>query len=537
MLLPLALAIPSLPCRSQAQSETAKDLDALLLEGNSLQNAGHTKESIQILEKALKISRGMKDLSQEARALQFLSFAYRSSRDFDTVLDLRLKALDALTRDKHLHENFVSSALGMVSAAYVLRKDYGSATRYARQALEAAKKRSNQSDVWLARCLQQLGIVLMLDGRYADAELQLRAALAKFEAAVHAVQAVSAGLAADEFYEPDTNASRWLQQVLIAQKRAAEALELADRTRSRALARKMSSNLGPGDGPKVGAGMTFAQMVQLARSHKLTIVEYTVIYQYDPDLLLEMSGFADRAVALLVWVIKEDGSLASRRVEMSSEPQSLAELVTAARASVGSNNRGFFALSSPGRSSAVSDLHRLHDILIEPIRSLLPGGPDRPVLFVPQDSLFFVPFAALQDAGGRHLIERITPVIAQSVRVFDLAEQEQHRVASQGGGALVVGNPTMPKMPDGLDHAPRQLSPLPHAELEARGVAELFGARPLLGPMATKDGVLARITAAKTVHLATHGIADRQQGGYFGAVALAPSGGDSGLLTVEKSDG
>lgn len=57
------------------------------------------------------------------------------------------------------------------------------------------------------------------------------------------------------------------------------------------------------------------------------------------------------------------------------------------------------------------------------------------------------------------------------------------------GPVLVVGNPR---------------GNLPHAEVEAREVADRFKAEPLLGAAATKSEILARLPAATLIHLATH---------------------------------
>jgi len=58
---------------------------------------------------------------------------------------------------------------------------------------------------------------------------------------------------------------------------------------------------------------------------------------------------------------------------------------------------------------------------------------------------------------------------------------------------LVVGNP---------------LGDLPHAESEARAVAQRFGTTPLLGAAATKSAVLASLEEASLIHLATHAFFD-----------------------------
>ncbi len=97
--------------------------------------------------------------------------------------------------------------------------------------------------------------------------------------------------------------------------------------------------------------------------------------------------------------------------------------------------------------------------------------------------------------------------------------------------ALVLGNPAMPTLPPKIGAKPEPLAPLPGAEQEAIAIAQLLQVTPLLGPAATKAQVRNQITSARWIHFATHGLLDDLgQRGMPGALALAPSQGDPGLL-------
>ncbi|MDY6900836.1 MAG: CHAT domain-containing protein, partial [Cyanobacteriota bacterium] len=98
---------------------------------------------------------------------------------------------------------------------------------------------------------------------------------------------------------------------------------------------------------------------------------------------------------------------------------------------------------------------------------------------------------------------------------------------------LIVGNPTMPKIPPKIGEPPQQLTSLPGAELEAKAIGELFGAKPLIGNQATETEVTQRLPQARLIHLATHGIFDSVQGLNSG-IALTPSFGKE---KNEESDG
>jgi CHAT domain-containing protein len=103
---------------------------------------------------------------------------------------------------------------------------------------------------------------------------------------------------------------------------------------------------------------------------------------------------------------------------------------------------------------------------------------------------------------------------------------------SLNGGALVVGNPSMPHVATS-DGRTVTLSPLSGAEQEAQWVAQRLGVTPLRGSMATEQVVRARLSGASLVHLATHGFAfssdDHVRQSFL---AFAPGDGQDGTLTV-----
>jgi hypothetical protein len=92
----------------------------------------------------------------------------------------------------------------------------------------------------------------------------------------------------------------------------------------------------------------------------------------------------------------------------------------------------------------------------------------------------------------------------------------------------------MPSLPSRHGRPRVQLPALPDAENEARQIAKLFSARPLIGSDATKEHVMALMPSARILHFATHGLLDRDSGEYFNALALAPSGTDSGFLQARE---
>jgi CHAT domain-containing protein len=90
----------------------------------------------------------------------------------------------------------------------------------------------------------------------------------------------------------------------------------------------------------------------------------------------------------------------------------------------------------------------------------------------------------------------------------------------------VLGNPTMPSVIP-------PLKPLPGAEQEAIAIAAILQTQAITGSYGTKAVIVKRMSQARIIHLATHGLVDNDRG-LGSAIALAPSDNDNGLLTAEE---
>lgn len=129
--------------------------------------------------------------------------------------------------------------------------------------------------------------------------------------------------------------------------------------------------------------------------------------------------------------------------------------------------------------------------LLTKIQPLL-GGVKRLILS-PSGNGHLLPWSILADHA--HLTSPEQPLSLVTLPAISILPRLQQRPHSLPGPALVVGNPSQDK-------------PLRFAEEEARQVAELFNAQPLLGAAATKSAVLARLSDATLIHLATHAAFD-----------------------------
>lgn len=326
---------------------------------------------------------------------------------------------------------------------------------------------------------------------------------------------------------------RTLQQVLIAQNKTDAALEISERGRGRAFVELLASRLSTKSQKQSPKPPNIEQIQQIAKLQNATLVQYSIIYDE-----LKLGGkLQPKESQLYIWVIKPTGEITFRKVDLKPLWQknntTLANLVINSRAQIGVRGRGIKVTYNPNTPKAKNRFKQLHELLIKPIADLLPKNPDERVIFVPQSSLFLVPFPALQDEQGKYLIDKHTILTAPAIQVLDLTRKKRQQV--NGNQMLIAGNPTMPKVAPKIGAPPQQLDNLPGAENEAKAIAKLFKTKAITGKDATKAAIIQRLPQARIIHLATHGLLDDFKGlGVPGAIALAPNGKDNGLLTANE---
>ena len=175
-------------------------------------------------------------------------------------------------------------------------------------------------------------------------------------------------------------------------------------------------------------------------------------------------------------------------------------------------------------------LRQLYAELIAPMAEALPTD-GTPVVIEPHAALWLLPFAALLAPDDTWLADQWPLLYAPSAQVFDNIRQEPDYGGPADLRALVVGNPTMPKVvaQEGLEI---ELEPLPGAEQEAIVIASLLPETRrtlLLGPYADRESVEALMQTHGILHLATHGIAYAEDP-LKSFITLAESESESGLL-------
>jgi len=501
--------------------------------GEVYRNLGQYPQALKYYEQSLVIRKEVGDKAGEGTTLNNIGVVYTNLGQYPQALKYYEQSL--AIHKKVSNKAVEGRTLNNIGLVYWNQGQYPQALKYFEQSLVIRKEVGDKAGE--GTTLSNLGAAYNSLGQYADAQKTLFAA-------IEVAESLRPGLSDASkiaIFEMQTGTYHLLQQALVAQNKTNTALEIAERGRARAfvelLAQRQSSN--PNQQLTVKPP-TIQQIKLIAKTQNATLVQYSIVN--DP---FKNQGKTEwRQSLLYIWVVKPTGEVAFKQVDLKSLKTPLAELVTNSRKSLGVRGRGIVVVSPA--ESAVQDknsanqLQQLHQILIEPIAQFLPTDPNSRVLFIPQSSLFLVPFAALKDEQGKYLIEKHTILTAPAIQVLELTHQQRQRVGAihksplQGKDALVVGNPTMPSLPDATGKL-QQLSSLPGAETEAKSIAKLLQTQPIIGASATKAAILPQLKTARIAHLATHGLLDDfKLSGVPGAIALAPSGNDNGLLTASE---
>ena len=503
-------------------------------EGSALGNLGITyrllgnyAKGIEYAQQSLAIFRELKNREGEGAALMSLGLAYLNLGNYAKAIEYTQQSL-AIAREIK-NRKWEGSSLGNLGIAYRLLGNYAKAIEYAQLSLAIFREIQDRQQEGIA--LDNLGLAFLKAGNPIEAEKMLVNAIQVWESIRQMLGSKDANKVS--IFERQAHTYRTLQEVRVAQNNPIAALEIAERGRARAFVDLLTERLSSGStNPVINTSPNQDQIRQIAKAQNATLVQYSIIYNE-----FQIQGKSEpRESAIYIWVIQPTGEITFREVDLKplwqKHKASLADLII--------GNQEFLAVrsrSSTGFVQPQPNLPTLHQLLIDPIASLLPKDPNAHVIFIPQGSLFQVPFPALQDANGTYLIQKHTILTAPSIQVLDLTRQQRQKLANRPandrGNALVLGNPTMPIVSLSPGEPKQKLSPLPGAEAEAIAIAPLLNTQAILGAQGTKAAIVQKMPQASIIHLATHGLLDDVRG-LGSAIALAPSGTDDGLLTAEE---
>ncbi|MBD2206697.1 tetratricopeptide repeat protein [Calothrix sp. FACHB-1219] len=518
----------------------AKQIKDRLGEGAALGNLGVAyfqlgdyPKAIDYQQQRLAIAKQIKDRLGEGAALGNLGNAYDALGDYPKAIKYHQQslALSKEIKDK-LGEG---TALGNLGLAYFQLGDYPKAIDYHQQRLAIAREIKDRQGE--GESLNNLGLAFYKQGNLSAAEKTLYEGI-KVKESLRGKNLPDSNKVS--LFDTQKSIYILLQQVLIAQNKTDAALEIAERGRARAFVELLASRVSTNNKQteKSPQAPTIAEIKQIAKQQNATLIQYSIIYDY-----FKFPGKGKTKESdLYIWVVKPTGEATFRKVDLKplwqKDNTTLAELVSSTRNSLGvvDDDRSIFEsqFNNPNNEKAQREnLQKLHQLLIKPIADLLPTNPNQPVTFVPQSSLFLVPFPALMDEQGKPIMEKHTILTAPAIQVLDFTHQLGAGRRTNYNNALIVGNPTMPLVSTEPNKPATKLKPLPGAELEAKTIAKMLKTQPILGKEATKANILQRLSSFDVIHLATHGWADDNRG--LGSwIAFAPSLNDDGLLKAEE---
>jgi CHAT domain-containing protein len=523
----------ALKIQRESSNSSEERLRQLAGEGDTLNYIGgmyyrleQYPKALEFFQQALRIQQELGDSPEERQrkragegaTLNSIGAAYAKLRQYPQALEFYERALKIRQELDNLEGESIT--LNGIGAVYASLRQYSKALEFVQQSLKIAQEVGNPAEEGVA--LNNIGLLHLLSNNATQAEKPLLEAITVWES-------LRPGLTDENkisLFETQAATYRYLQQSLIAQNKAEAALEIAERGRARAFVELLASRLeGTGDREqKAISPPNIQQIRQIAKAQNATLVEYSVIENQ----------------ALYIWVVKPSGDMTFKSVDLKPVLQkaTLAELVSAVRYE-DVRVRSIAVVPIPNAEQnreliQIASLKTLHQLLIAPIAEQLPNDPNQRVIFIPQDALFLVPFAALQAPDGKYLVEKHTILTAPSIQTLELTRaQKLGNRRQKTGGALIVGNPVMPQVTQVAGQDPIQWGEIPGTEKEAKALGQLFKVPALIGSQATEAVVKAQMPQAKLIHLATHGLFDDERG-LGSAIALTPTSQEDGLLTAEE---
>ncbi|MEG5041326.1 MULTISPECIES: CHAT domain-containing tetratricopeptide repeat protein [unclassified Microcoleus] len=524
----------------------AASLDGL---GHAYNSLGQYQLAIECHEKSLKIKQEIGARQAEANSLGCLGLDYNYLGQYYRAIEFLEQSLEI---DREIgNRQWEAGCLCNLGIAYYSLGQFHKAIEFYQQSLEISQEIGHRQ--WETNSLGNLGLVYYqiskgLGMRYKSIPKILAFILKKIfiifdnycleqaESAIRASIEIRETLRSElvsndhkaSFFETQLSPYRNLQNVLVAQSKFDEALEISEMSRTRAFVELLQQTLLTNDLPANDKTnkLSIPKIQQIARDRNSTIVEYSIV---NPEIY--------------IWVIQPNGNITHRAANLeplNQQNQSLKQIILKTRISIGTvetddagNKIQLESQYNRDETGGFPLLQLLHQILIEPIIDLLPTDANSPIIFVPHYELFLVPFAALQDSNNRYLIENHTILTAPSIQVLEKTAEHQQRVRGLRQAALIVGDPTIaPK----FNENPYKLRQIPRAKEAAEAIAATLVTEAISGKNATKLAILDRMLNTRIVHLSAHGLLDDFQGsGIPGAIILAPSGDtDDGALNAAE---
>lgn len=354
------------------------------------------------------------------------------------------------------------------------------------------------------------------------------AALADVTAALNRIEDVRKTLVPVDFFKQEFHRAQegiYSEAIALAvgQHQGARALETAELSRSRAFLDLLAARAIAPAAPSLvfrGASSVAGRAAELGSVATASPASAGDISATAARLGSSVLLYWVAEDGLVAWVVTPEGVVRTQRVNVLRSR--LDELV---RATSSLTDRG---------TPATNAWRQLYDLLIRPVRDVLPRAPGSLITIVPHGPLLALSFAALQDPRGRYLLEDYTIHYAPAASVLQFTSARMHR-DGRAGDLLLIADPALPAR-SGLD---QPLPRLPGARAEAAAIARLVPRQRvtvLQDAQASETAVRAGVAGKAVLHFATHAIVrDDDPLGSFLALGPTAGGADTdGLLTAQE---
>jgi CHAT domain-containing protein/tetratricopeptide (TPR) repeat protein len=530
--------------------------------GQALNNIGRTYrlrldnvKALEFFRQSLAIREELGDKLGVARTLHNIAETHTGNdlREYHQALDYYQKALALFESLGNKHG--VAETTAGIMQLYVLSGDYKSALLWSERALSLARE-TEKDTLW--QVLANVGAVHKALKQFDKA----RAAFAESIAVIEEMRAQVAGGEQDQqrFFEVNISPYQAMVELLVTQNQWNEAFAYAEQAKARVLLdvlqsgrvniakamtaleqeqeRKLRAEMITLNAQVTSAGQSAkpdaARLADFRTRQQKARLAYegfqTNLYAAHPELKVQRGEMrplslteagaliTDTQRALIEYVVTEEKTFlfvltkegAGGRAPLNLKVHTLdvrqKDLAEMAERFRGRIARRALTYGEDGR--------RLYDLLLKPAEAQLHGKDA--LVIVPDGKLWDLPFQALQNARGRHLIEDHAISYAPSLTV--LSQMMKSRRTLPAGASpststlLAVGNPALGK--ETIERVKttlmdENLGPLPEAEKQVKALGEMYGAersRVYVGREAREARVKAEAGGYRILQLATHGI-------------------------------
>ena len=360
-------------------------------------------------------------------------------------------------------------------------------------------------------------LIKLLEGNTREAELHSSANVSRHEDLLNAMGGNEHFKMS--FLDNNLDAYRVFSQFHRLKGRHAQAIQIEERARSRALVDSLSTHYSVENQTSTSA-QAYVDLHEIVSNESNSVFLYTA---YQKDILFTWILRADKPIRYRQISIGEylDSEFSSRSVDEVLSNETWREVLVGNQC----EDRSWFPSNACNasrmkfsreekkqneRQPPAPTLGDCYKMIIAPVVDLLV---EPEIIVVPDRVLFKVPFTALEEENGKYLSEsfriRIVPSLTTLKLIHDCpADYHSHT------GALIVGDPEVGSVL--FEESLEEISRLPSASEEAEMIGKLLGIQPLLGKQATKRAVLESMNSVSLIHIAAHGDAER------GEIVLAP---------------